>query len=318
MKKTLLLLLTAAALPASALADTWPQRPIKMVVPAAAGGSTDQGARMIARLMSTPLGQPVVVDNKGGGGGRIAPNEVARSAPDGYTVLFGNSIGNALLPAVVTKLSYDPLKDFKPVGVALSYATVLTCNKQKGLLNFEKFKAYAQSNPGKINMANAGPGSGNHFASALLAQRLNLEFTHVPYRGNAPAVQDILAGSADCIFMTEGKPFIDSDQLVALATTSAGRDPRFPKVPTLQELGVKEYEMTFWQGVFVPSATPDAVVNKLSTALQTAVKQLSENNLLQDAGFVPHYMAPAETMAKIRDDMKAYKAIAQAAKIVIE
>lgn len=318
MKTTISLMLAGALLPLGAWADSWPQRPIKMLVPAAAGGSTDQGARMIARLMSSALGQPVVVDNKGGGGGRIAPSEAARAAPDGYTVLFGNSIGNALLPAVVSKLSYDPLKDFKPVGVALSYATVLTCNKHKGFTDFAQFKAYAQSHPGKINMANAGPGSGNHFASELLAQRLNLQFTHVPYRGNAPAVQDVLSGAADCIFMTEGKPFIDAGQLVALAATGSQRDPRFPKVPTLMELGVKNYEMSFWQGVFVPAATPDAVVQKLTAALQAAAKQLGENNLLLDAGFVPTFVPPAQTTAKIRDDMQAYRGIAQAARITIE
>lgn len=312
------LMLALGMADAPAHAESWPQRTIKMLVPAAAGGSTDQGARVIARLMSVHLHQPIVVENKAGGGGRIAPYEAARATPDGYTILFGNSIGNALLPAVVKKINYDSLKDFKPVGIALSYATLLTCNKHKGLSSFDKFKVYAQANPSGIGMANAGPGSGNHFAAEQLGQQLNAQFMHVPYRGNAPAVQDVLAGSADCIYMTEAKPYIDAGQLVALATNGSHRDPRFPEVPTLTELGLKNSEMTFWQGVFVPANTPEAVTRKLSEALKAAVTDLQGNNVLQDAGFSPRFFPPAQTSAQIREDMKKYQSIASHSRIVIE
>jgi tripartite-type tricarboxylate transporter receptor subunit TctC len=319
MKALLVPLMLAVGLAgAPARADSWPQRPIKMLVPAAAGGSTDRGARVIARLMSVHLRQPIVVENKAGGGGRIAPYEAARATPDGYTILFGNSIGNALLPAVVKKINYDPLKDFKPIGIALSYATLLTCNKRKGLSSFDKFKTYAQANPSGIGMANAGPGSGNHFAAEQLGQQLNAQFMHVPYRGNAPAVQDVLAGSADCIYMTEAKPDIDAGQLVALATNGSHRDARFPDVPTLTELGLKNSEMTFWQGVFVPASTPDAIAGKLSEALKAAVSDLQANNVLQDAGFAPLFIPPAQASAKIGEDMKKYLSIANTSRIVIE
>ena len=296
----------------------WPQRPIKMLVPAAAGGSTDQGARLIARTLTEQLKQSVVVDNRGGGGGRIAPYEVARATADGYTILFGNSIGNALMPAVVKKLNYDPLKDFKPIGIAFSYSTLLTCNKRKGLADFAKFKAYAESKPGEISIANAGPGSGNHFASELLGQRLNLKFTHVPYRGNAPAVQDVLAGSADCIMMTEAKPYVDSGSLIAIATSGSHRDPRFPSIPTFDELGVKGYQAEFWQAIFVPFRTPDAVVQKLSTALENSVKQLSDSNQMKDVGFTPTFVPSAQVNNRIQQEMRQYQSIAQQSAIVIE
>ena len=302
----------------AASAGNWPERPIKMLVPAAAGGSTDQGARLIARILTAQLGQSVVVDNRGGGGGRIAPYEVARAPADGYTLLFGNSIGNALLPAVVKKLNYDPIKDFKPVGMAFSYSTLLTCNKRKDLTDFAKFKTKAQNQPGELTIANAGPGSGNHFATELLAQRLKLKLTHVPYRGNAPAVQDVLAGSADCIMMTEAKPYLDSGRLVAIATSGSQRDPRYHKVPTLDELGVKGYEAEFWQAIFAPAGTPDAVVQKLSTALQAAVTQLGNNNQMQDAGFTPAFAPPDQVTQRIRQEMKQYQSIAQTSHIVIE
>lgn len=298
--------------------DKYPSKPIRMVVPAAAGGSTDIGARLIAKLMGESLGQPIVVDNKGGGGGRIGPAEVARATPDGYTVLYGNSIGQALLPATAKSLSYDPLKNFAAIGGAFWYSTVIVCNPKVPFDDLKGLIAYARQNPGKLNQATAGLGSGNHFSSELLSSMAGIQVTHVPYKGNAPAMQDVMAGSANCIHMSEAKPFLDSGKLKAIATTGLSRDPRFPQLPTVDETGLKGYDVTWWQGVFAPSGTPPDVVARLSAALQKAVQDPAVKAAMFDSGFVPEYLPPAAVTARIQGDMAKFRKIAADAKLELE
>jgi tripartite-type tricarboxylate transporter receptor subunit TctC len=298
--------------------DKFPLRPIRMVVPAAAGGSTDMGARLIAKLMGESLGQPIVVDNKGGGGGRIGPAEVARATPDGYTVLYGNSIGQALLPATAKSIPYDPLKGFAPVGGAFWYSTVIVCNPKVPFDDLRGLIAYAKKNPGKLNEATAGLGSGNHFSSELLGSMAGIQVAHVPYKGNAPATQDVMAGSADCIHISEAKPYLDSGKLKAIATTGLKRDPRFPQLPTVDENGLKGYDVTWWQGVFAPAGTPPEVVARLSAALQKAVQDPAVKAAMFDAGFVPEYQPPAAVTARIQSDMAKFRKIATDAKLDLE
>lgn len=309
----------AAALPFTASAqDKFPSRPIKLVVPAAPGGSTDMGARIVAKLMGEALGQPVVVDNKGGGGGRIGPSEVARAPADGYTLLYGNNIGQALLPAVVKTLSYDPLKNFAPVGGAFWYSTVIVCNPKAPFDDLKGMIEHARKNPGKLNVATAGPGSGNHFSSELLGSMAGIQVSHVPYKGNAPATQDVVAGFADCIHIGEAKPYLDTGRLKAIATTGLKRDPRFPQLQTVDELGLKGFDATWWQGVFAPAGTPKTVMDALSAAMRKAVETPSVKESMFEAGFVPEFLAPAEVNARIKSDMAKFQKIATDAKIHID
>jgi tripartite-type tricarboxylate transporter receptor subunit TctC len=308
----------AAFCSASQAQDKYPSRTIRMVVPAAAGGSTDIGARQIARLMGEALGQTIVVDNKGGGGGRIGPAEVARAPADGYTLLYGNSIGQALLPATSKSVSYDPIKNFAPVGGAFWYSTVIVCNPKLPFDDLKGLIAHAKKNPGKMNIATAGLGSGNHFSSELLDSMAGTQVTHVPYKGNAPATQDVLAGTADCIHISEAKPYLDAGKVKAIATTGLKRDPRFPNVPTVDEAGLKGFDITWWQGVFAPAGTPPEIVAQLSNALRKAVEDRSVKAAVFDAGFVPEYIAPAQVNARIQSDMAKFRKIASDAKLDLE
>lgn len=308
-----------AMLPTSGFTqDSFPSRPIKLVVPAAAGGSTDIGARIVAKLMSESLGQPVVVENKGGAGGRLGPTEVARAPADGYTLLYGNSIGQALLPAVVKTLSYDPLKSFAPVGGAFWYSTVVVCNAKAPFDDLKGLIEHAKKNPGKLNVATAGPGSGNHFSSELLASMAGVQVAHVPYKGNAPATADVVAGFADCIHISEAKPYLDSGKVKAIATTGLKRDPRFPQLRTVDELGLSGFDITWWQGVFAPAGTPKNVMDALSAAMRKAVETPSVKDTMFDAGFVPEFMTPTVVNARIKSDMAKFQKIAADAKIDIE
>lgn len=298
--------------------DKYPLRPIKLIVPAAAGGSTDMGARIIAKYMGESLGQPVVVENKGGAGGRLGPTEVSRASADGYTLLYGNSIGQALLPAVVKTLSYDPLKNFAPVGGAFWYSTIVVCNPKAPFDDVKGMVDYAKKNPGKLNIATAGPGSGNHFSSELLSSMAGIQVSHVPYKGNAPATTDVVAGFADCIHISEAKPYLDSGRVKAIATTGLKRDPRFPQIKTLDELGLTGFDITWWQGVFAPAGTPKNVMDALSAAMRKAVEAPSVKETMFDAGFVPEFMTPAVVNERIKNDMAKFQKIATNAKIEIE
>lgn len=302
----------------AAMAQSWPSRPIRMIVPAAAGGSTDIGARQIARLMSTELGQPVVVDNKGGAGGRLGAQEAARATPDGYTLIYGNSITHALLPATTRSLGYDPLKSFAPVGGVFWYSTLLVCNPKLPFGNLAGYIAYAKANPGKLNIATAGLGSGNHFSSALLAQRAGIQTTHIPYKGNAPAVQDVMGGAADCIQMGEAKSYLDSGKLKVLATTGKVRDPRFPNVRTVDEEGLKGFDATWWQAVFAPAGVPADVMAKLTAAVRKATEDRSTKAAMFDAGFVPDFVPPAQLEKRIQADVAMFRQVAADTGIELE
>lgn len=316
--KSALIGIMALGTATASVADTYPSRTIRIVVPAAAGGSTDLGARAIAHHLTTSLGQPVIVENRGGGGGRIGAYEVSRSTPDGYTLLYANSITHALLPGVTKKLQYDALKDFIPAGQLFWYSTMIVCNPSVPFNDLTGMIKYARGNPNKLSMATAGPGAGNHFSSALIASMAGIKVTHVPYRGNAPAVQDVLAGVTDCIHITEAKPYLDTGRLKGIATTGRVRDPRFPNIPTVEESGLKGYDVSWWQAIMVPAGTPPEVVNKLSAALKQAVSDPKVRSQTIDAGFVPKFASGQEVKALMQQDMEKFKKIAVEANIELD
>lgn len=303
---------------AQAAEPAYPTRPIRLIVPAAAGGSTDIGARAVAQRMSAVLGKPVIVENKGGGGGRIGAAEVARAPGDGYTLLYGNSITQALLPATFKSLPYDAEKDFAPVGQTFWYSTLIVCNPSMPFSNLAGLIDYARKNPGKLANANAGLGSGNHFSEALLDTMAGTKTLYVPYKGNAPAVQDVMGGQASCTHISEAKSLLDAGRLKAIATTGMVRDPRFPNVPTVNESGLKGYDITWWQGVFAPAGTPAPVLEKLDSAVKAAAQDPAVKARTSDSGLVPQYLPPKELTKRTSQDFAKFKKIATDLKIELD
>jgi len=233
----------ALALPAVAQQD-YPSKPIRLVVPYAPGAITDTAARLVADRMSTVLGMQVVVDNRGGAGTRIGVQHVAMANPDGYTLLYVNSITHGSMPAMSKSLPFDPVTSFKPVTPLFWYANIFVCNPSVPANNIAELVDYAKKNPGKLTNATAGPGSGHDLLGSLFKSMTGTDITHVHYRGGGPALQDVLAGNVSCVYGDgNAKPLLDTGRLKAFATAGPQRDPVFPDVPTLDEAGVKGFSL---------------------------------------------------------------------------
>lgn len=300
-----------AALPGVAGAQAYPDRPVRLVVPFAPGGINDLAARLIGARMGAVLGVPVVVENRAGGGARIGAEYVARAPRDGYTVLFCDSISFGSLPAIVRDLAYDPLRDFAPVGPVADYANLLVCTPGLPFRNVSDLVARVRERPGSVRYASSGPGTGNHFAGELFNRVAGVRMEHVPYRGAAPAVQDVIAGIIECAFTGAAYPQIASGQVRAIATTGAARDPRLPEVPTVAEGGLAGYDMTFWQGLAVPAGTPPEVVNTLATALRTTLEDAALRERLFEVGLNLRPGGPEDLAALTRRDLARYREIVE-------
>lgn len=314
----LLLAWCASTVTATFASDDYPNRPIRMVVPVSAGSSADSAARAFSQKLADILGRPIAVDNRVGAGGRIGAGEVARATADGYTLLYGTSITQALYPAIGQNVTYDPLKDFVALGQTFWFATVIACNAQVPFKDFKGMLAYARANPGKLTFANSGTGGGNHFGNELLATLADIKLHHVPFRGNAPGIQAVLGNVVDCTSQTEVKPYVDSGQLRALATTGKERDPRFPDLPTVEEAGVPGYVTTWWHAVYAPAGTPAPVLRKLETAVRTAAQDRAVYSKLASIGLVPMYMTPEQVTQRTRTDIDTFKRIAKESAIQLD
>jgi tripartite-type tricarboxylate transporter receptor subunit TctC len=264
--KQLALLACATALPL-AHAQDFPNKPIKMVVPFAAGGPADIQARWLAVKLSAGLGQQVVIENKGGAGGLLGVQSVATSSPDGYTVLFTSTGAIAVTPYLVDKPGYDPKKDIAPVIRVSTAPTVLVTASSSPYHTLADLIKAAKANPGKITFASAGPGTSLHLGSELLAREAGVKMTHIPYRGAAPAISDVVAGTVDVIFADAPvvQPFLQAGKMRALTIGTATRAPNLPDVPTTAESGYKNALVYTWYGILAPGKTPPAIINKLNT-----------------------------------------------------
>lgn len=315
------LLLSAAATFActtATAADDYPTRPIRMVVPVSAGSSADTAARAFAQKLGETLGKPVVVENKVGAGGRIGAAEVARAMPDGYTLLYGTSITQALYPALGNNVTYDPFKDFDALGQTFWFATAVVCHNQVPFNDFKGLLAYARANPGKLTFANSGTGGGNHFSTELLATMAGIKIHHVPFRGNAPGIQAVLGHVVDCTLQTEVKPFVESGQLRAFATTGKERDPRFANVPSVEELGVSGYVTTWWHAVYTPAGAPPAVRRMLESAVKRVAQDPAVSARTAEIGLLPQYLPPDEVTQRTRTDIATFKRIAADSRIALD
>lgn len=248
--------------------DPWPTKPVTLVVAAPPGGSSDSFGRQLAEDLQKLLDQPVIVDNRPGAGGQLAAEYVARAAPDGYTLLM-TFAGNATAQTLIPRSGLDFNRDFTHVSLMMSGANVLVANPSTRLTSFKQFIAYVKANPGRLSYASSGNGTSGHLAMELLKQRAGLSLVHIPYRGGAPALNDLLAGQTQVMFLNTDAvlPHIRTGRLTALAISSPQRSPLLPDLPTVAEGGYPGFEATAWGGVSGPKGLPSAVVDKLHAAI---------------------------------------------------
>lgn len=267
--------ISSLLMPLVTWADAYPSKPIEWVVPYAAGGGTDVVARVLSEPMGKALGQSIIVVNKPGAATNIGADAVARAKPDGYTILTGDTGTLAANPYLYKKLSYSAEKDFAPVGLLVRFPMLLVVNSQLPVNNYAEFVEWAKQQAKGVSYGTPGAGSPHHLAIELLRLQSGLNFVHIPYRGSAPAVQDVVAGQLPFIFVdtAAGIQHVQGGKIRAIAVASPARLPTLPDVPTLDEQGLKGFEAYAWQGIVAPAATPKERVAKLSDALQSALKQ---------------------------------------------
>lgn len=259
---------------AQAQADSYPDRPITLLVGFSPGGATDIIARLLASELEQKLGEPIVVTNKPGAGSNIAAGEAARAKPDGYTLFMG-TIAQTISPNIRSNLQYDTKKDFIPVIQTMASPSILVVNPQVPVNTVQEYIAYAKANPGKMTMASSGMGGSPHMASELMNIRAGIDTLHVPYKGASPAMNDVLSGVVLGGFKTATAaiPQIEAGNIRALAVASKTRIKQLPDVPTMAEAGVKDFYVTSWNGIFVPTGTPQPIVDKLSKATAEVLEQ---------------------------------------------
>ncbi len=312
--------LVLAAVASPVWAQDFPSKPLKLVVPYAPGGGADSVARIVAKKVSENIAQPIVIENKGGAGSIVGTDLVAKAEPDGYTLLLGQSGPISINPAVYKTLPYDPVKDFAPITMTTAYPYILVVNSESPAKSLQEFVALAKSKPGAMNYGSTGVGAANHLVAELFNSKAGLKMTHVPYRGTALAVGDLLAGTLNVVFgdPISVLPHIKSGKLRALAVTSLERSPVAPEVPTVAESGYPGFEALAWHGILAPAKTPPAVIKKLNAEIvkalaDPATKELLANQAMQVVGNSPEAFA-----AFIQKDIATWKAVAAAAKVTVE
>ena len=264
---------TLIATPWAAQAQAYPEHALRFVVPYPPGGGTDVIARIVQGKLQSALGQNIVIDNKGGAGGSLGTDIVAKAPADGYTVLFTLN-SHTVNPAIYTKLPFDTLKDFEPVGTVASLPQILVANPQFPANNVAELIAMAKAKPGSLAYASVGVGSPGHLAGELFKLRTGTQMTHVPYRGGGPAVTDVMGGQVPLLWVSipAAAQFVKTGKLKALGVSTLKRSAAFPDVPTLQEAGVPDFEVDSWYAMFVPAKTPRPVIDKLNRALNTTLQ----------------------------------------------
>ena len=310
--------LVVGILPAGA--QDFPNRPVHIVVPWPPSGNVDITARTVAPALGEALGQQVIVDNRPGAGGTIGSAQVAKSPPDGYTLLLGSSGTISSAPAVFKTISYDPLKDFIAVGAIQYVPIVLTAAPKTPVASYAEFVAYVKSKGSPVSIASAGSGSSNHLAIELLIRQAKLPLLHIPYKGSGPAITDLLGSQVESMMdqLTASIDHIRGGRIKALAVTSLTRSPLLPNVPTLDESGVKGYEAGTYTGIFAPAGTPPAVVARLHGALRKALSNEGVRERYRGMGADVWEMSQADFDAYVRADVEKWRKVAREANIVVD
>ncbi|WP_198085955.1 tripartite tricarboxylate transporter substrate binding protein [Variovorax sp. E3] len=309
-----------AAASAGVGAQTFPAKPIRWIVPYAAGGGSDFLARTVGQTLSTQVGQPVLVDNKPGGNTALAAVETARAPADGYTVLSADNGTLVFNPALYKSLTYSPTKDLTPVTLMGKFPMILVVGNNSGFASAKDFIAQAKAKPGGINYASAGAGSPHHLAMELLKVEAKLFMVHVPYRGAAPALADVVGGQlpAMMVDLAAGAGFIKGGKVRALAVANATRLPQLPDVPTFAELGYKNVEAAALVGVVVPSATPPEVVNTLNRQIVAAINEPSVRTRMIDFGVEPVGNTPAQYAQLLKNETVRWHQLIRDLKITLD
>jgi tripartite-type tricarboxylate transporter receptor subunit TctC len=316
--QALLLGAGALALPWGAQAQgAWPEKPITAIVPFPPGGSTDQIARAIGPRMTQKLNQPWVVENRPGATGAIGATQVKRAAPDGYTLMVASIGVYAVNPLLQKGLQYDPLRDFDLLTVAVRAPNVLVATPGLPVHDVNELVAYLKKNPGKTSFANSGSGSSDHLTAALFLQKTGTSATHVPYKGGAPAMTDLLGGHADASFQNLNVVVnhIKSGKLKALAITGDKRSPLLPQVPTLAEAGIAGVDVYSWQGIAAPKGLPRDVKDKLVSALATSLNDPEVKGRLQEQGFEVVANTPEQFTRFAAQELERWRQVVQTGKI---
>ena len=283
----------------------FPDKPLRMIVPFPAGGAADFMARGMALRLAAELGQPVIIDNRGGAGGAPAAEAVAKAVPDGYTLLFGTMGTQVINPALYPKLRYDPIKDFAPISLTHITPRVLVVRAALPVKNIAELTAQAKKQPGLLTYSSAGSGSSSHLSGALFESLAKVDLVHVPYKGSAPALMDLLAGRIDMSFdsYTVYEEHIKSGKVRALGVTSKVRMGILPQVPTIAESGLQDYDVSNWLGLLAPAGTPREVLATLHAALGRAMATPVLRQQLIDLGIEPTFGRPEEFSLLIRTEL---------------
>lgn len=314
------LISVAASLSAPSWAQTtWPQRPIRLLVPFPPGGNTDGIARITAERLSQALGQSVVVENRAGGNGAIAADALVKAAPDGYTLMMAAMPVLAILPAI-SKTSFDPLRDFVPISIVGSNPFVMAVHKSVPASNVREFAEFIRKNPGKFNYASGGSGTVSHLSAALFAKRANLDMAHVSYKGGGPAVVDLLGGQVQMYFgnLSELAPHTAGGQIRIIGVSSLQRAKQLPEVPTVAESGFAGFKTLTWNGLVAPAGTPAAVINRVAAAVKDMLGSPETVARLQQMGVDPIGDTPAQFADTLKADLATWSEAARASNLKIE
>ena len=318
MKTSKLLAATALALATSAaLAQSYPSKSIRLISPFAPGGGTDITARAIAPKLTSALGQQVIVDNRGGAGGMVGVEIASKAPPDGYTIVIG-TIGNiAVNPSLYSRMPYDPQKDLVPIGQVANALNVLVVHPSLPAKTVKEFIAIAKQNPGKLNYGSSGPGATDHLAGEVFNMMAGVKMEHIPYKGGAPAMLDLVAGQVQVVFSTMATAIgaIQANRIRAIAMTGNQRYERMPNIPTIAEGGLKGFEVNNWYGFFAPAGTPKEVVTRLHAETAKALTMADVKTRLIDAGIIATSSTPDAFAAYIAAETKKWAKVVKAANI---
>jgi len=308
--------LFAAALlaPAGGALAQWPTKPVRLIVPYPPGGSADILARAIGQKVGEGLGQQVVIDNRPGAGTAIGADVTAKAAPDGYTIMLGTVSSHAINPALTTGLKYDPVKDFAPVSLVASIPFALIVHPSLPAHSVKDLIALAKSKPGSLNFSSAGTGTSNHLAGELFKSMTGTFMVHIPYKGSAPALNDLIAGQVHLMFdlVLTAAPHVKSGAVRAIAVTGRERSGVLPGVPTVAESGVTGYEVSAWFGFFAPAGTPSAIVNALNAETVKAMRMPDLRERLGSQGAEPVTSTPEQFAAYVKDELAKWTRVVKA------
>ena len=313
-------LMVAAVTPDFALAQSWPSKPIRLVIAQAPGSATDVISRVVANPLSEALGQPIVIDARPGAGGALGTEVAARSAPDGYTLFMANNSTHGSNPAVYAKLPYDAVKDFAPISFVASVPYVLVVDPKLPVSTLKEFIAYVKARPGKLNYASAGNGSTHHFCGELLKSMTGIDMQHIPYKGSGPGIAGLLGGEVSMMFsnVADIRSQIRAGKVKPLAVTATKRSSMLPDVPTMAEAGLPGFEITSWFGLLAPAGTPGPIIARLNAETARVLGKAEVKATLAAQGLEVAPSSPEQFAAHIKSEIARFTRIARAAGIKAE